>query len=159
MRIIVISDTHSQTLPQPLLDDIEQADMIIHVGDFIDLSVLNTFRSRKPVRAVYGNMDDAEVREVLPQTDIFQCEGVKIALFHGEGPAEGLCQRMQQKFKRDHVQAVVFGHSHTPMSEVISGVLYFNPGSPTDMVRSPFRSYGVLEVTGSEIKGRIVKLK
>ena len=41
---------------------------------------------------------------------------------------------------------IVFGHSHLPMNEYIKGVLYFNPGSATDTVFAPYRSYGIIEI-------------
>ncbi len=159
MRIIVTADTHSQVLPKPLLEDMKKADLVIHVGDFTDIKVLNMIRKFKEVRAVYGNMDSLELRKVLPQQDFLQCDQVRIALFHGEGATEGMVDRVRERFKTEKVQAVIFGHSHMPMNEVVDGVLYFNPGSPTDEIRAPYRSYGVLEVEGDRIKGHIIKIK
>jgi putative phosphoesterase len=159
MRIIVMSDTHSQMLPKVLLEDMKQSDLVLHLGDFTGIEVLNLIRAFKEVRAVYGNMDSLELRKVLPQQDILQCEKVRIALFHGEGPNEGMLDRIRERFKAEKVEAIVFGHSHQPMNEVIDGILFFNPGSPTDEIRAPYRSYGVLEVEGDQIRGQIVKIK
>jgi len=159
MRIVVTSDTHSQVLPKPLIEDMKAADLVIHAGDFTDIKVLDMVRKFKEVRAVYGNMDSLELRKVLPREDILQCEQVRIALFHGEGHTHGMVERIRERFKAEKVQAVVFGHSHEPMNEIIDGVLFFNPGSPTDEIRAPYRSYGVLEVAGDKIKGQIIKIK
>jgi hypothetical protein len=64
---------------------------------------------------------------------------------------------VKKVFAKDDVQAVVFGHSHVAMNEKINGVLYFNPGSPND-VCAVERSYGILEVSGGNISGKIVKI-
>lgn len=159
MRIVVVSDTHSEKIPKPLLEDIKKSDLVIHVGDFVDIGVLNMLKALKDVRAVYGNMDGLELRHVLPRQEIFQCENVRIGLIHGEGSPDGIVPRVMEHFQGEDLQAIVFGHTHEAMNETIGGVLFFNPGSPTDTVRAAFRSYGILEVNGSEIKGKIVKLK
>jgi len=159
MKIVVIADTHSEKIPKPLIEAVKESDMVIHVGDFVDLEVLNMLKGLKDVHAVYGNMDGLELRQVLPKREIFSCEGVKIGLFHGEGGPDGIVPRVRAQFEDERVQAIVFGHTHEVMNEVVDGILFFNPGSPTDKIRAPFRSYGVLEVSGSEIKGKIVKLK
>ena len=45
------------------------------------------------------------------------------------------------------------------MNEKINGILYFNPGSPTDLVIAPYRSYGILEIKDNDVVGKIIKLK
>ena len=159
MRIIAISDTHSAGLSQALIEDIRKADLVVHVGDFCDIDVFNRLKVLKDIRAVYGNMDGLDLRGLLPRKAIFKCEGVTVGLFHGEGGPDRLVDKIKLAFARDKVDVVVFGHSHQVFNEVIDGVLYFNPGSPTDTFRAPFRSYGVLEVHGESVKAMIVKVK
>ncbi|MBU1888025.1 MAG: metallophosphoesterase family protein, partial [Candidatus Omnitrophica bacterium] len=53
---------------------------------------------------------------------------------------------------------IIFGHSHVPMNEYIDGVLFFNPGSATDTVFAPYRSYGIIEIENGEVKAEIHKL-
>ncbi|MDO8655790.1 MAG: YfcE family phosphodiesterase, partial [Nanoarchaeota archaeon] len=60
MRIGVIADTHipdrAECLPKQVLDAFKQVDMVIHAGDIVDLSVLDTLKSVcKDVHAVWGN--------------------------------------------------------------------------------------------------------
>ena len=55
------------------------------------------------------------------------------------------------------MDAIVFGHSHSPINEVHDGILFFNPGTPTDKVFATFNSFGILEVN-DKIKGRILRL-
>jgi putative phosphoesterase len=159
MKIIALADTHSRPLPKALLDDMASADLLVHAGDFADAEVYRHLKAIKDIRAVYGNMDGMDLRSFLPQQTVFNCEGVKIGLAHGEGAPEGIMARLQKEFEGSGVGVIIFGHSHTPYNSVVNGILFFNPGSPTDTVRSPYLSYGVLDVKDGKVKARIVKLK
>ena len=159
MRILAISDTHSQTLPKMLQNEIHNVDIVVHVGDFCDMEVLSRLKKDKEVKAVFGNMDGLELRQALPRQAIFRCEEVTIGLVHGEGAPDKIEERVGKMFEGQSVDAIIFGHSHAPFNKVINGILFFNPGSPTDTIRSPYLSYGILEVKGKSIKGQIVKIK
>jgi uncharacterized protein len=159
MKLLVLADTHSQPFPKPVQEALKAVDMIIHVGDFCDVETLDRLRQDKEVKAVYGNMDGLELREQLPRQAVFKCEGVTIGLIHGEGGPDKLVERVKEAFKGQVVDVIIFGHSHMPFNDIVDGVLLFNPGSATDTVRSPFRSYGILEIVGKAVKGKIVKIK
>ncbi|MBF0388151.1 MAG: metallophosphoesterase family protein [Candidatus Omnitrophica bacterium] len=159
MRLTVISDTHSEKLPPALIEDIKKSDLVVHVGDFCEIAVLERIRQLKEVRAVYGNMDGLDLRAALPRKLLFKCEGVTIGLFHGEGGPDQLMDKVKAVFGKESVDVLIFGHSHEAFNKVIDGVLYFNPGSPTDTMRAPYRSYGVLEVSAGKVNSMIVKIK
>ncbi|MBI5416169.1 MAG: metallophosphoesterase family protein [Candidatus Omnitrophica bacterium] len=159
MKIGVVSDTHSLDIPAEMLEDFKKMDLIIHAGDFCTSLDLETFRRIKEVRAVCGNMDEAQLRRVLPRREIFTLAGVAVGIFHGEGPRERTLETVRKEFHGQKPDVVVFGHSHQPFNQEIDGVLYFNPGSPSDGFTAPYRSYGVLEIESGKIKGKIVKLK
>lgn len=159
MRIGVVSDTHSREIPRQLLDDFRNTDLIIHVGDICRAQDLEVFKTLGRVEAVLGNMDGDDLRRLLPRRKIIHLEGVAIGLTHGHGARQGLLDTVRDEFKKDKVDAVVFGHSHQPHNAVIDGVLFFNPGSPNDWVCAPYRSYGILEITSGNISGKIVKIK
>jgi hypothetical protein len=63
-----------------------------------------------------------------------------------------------QIFEKDKVDIIVFGHSHNPVNETRDGILYFNPGSPTDKMFSPYNSYGIIEINENSVEGKIIKL-
>ena len=161
MKIGVLSDTHipirAQDLSKEVYALLEKVDLILHAGDLVHLGVLERLKQYAPVRAVYGNMDYPEVRNVLPKRDIIECGGFRIGLFHGYGLPNNLLEKAKAEFNEE-VNTVVFGHSHIPVNETINGVLFFNPGSPTDDVFSPYKSIGLLEVN-EKIIGQIIKLK
>lgn len=159
MKIGVVADTHSHLLPRQLLEDFKNVDLIVHAGDFCSASDLKIFEGIKDVRAVFGNMDGPELRRILPECDIFRIGGATVGLCHGRGSPEGVLDFVKAKFKKNKVDVVVFGHSHRPFNETIDGVLYFNPGSPTDVVRAPYCSYGILDVRDGAVSGTIVKVE
>jgi len=157
-KIGVLSDTHDQKLPPEVLKDFKTVDFIIHAGDVCDFPVYDELKKLGEVHAVCGNMDSPQLCAKLPKKDIIKCGRFQVGLFHGEGPPQTILEKVREKFKKDKVDCVVFGHSHTPFNEKIDGVLYFNPGSPTDTIYAPYRSYGILEITEDGIVGRIIKI-
>ena len=159
MRIGVVSDTHSRPLPQQLIRDFQGVDFVIHAGDFCDVADYEAVKKIKDIKAVYGNMDSMELRKRLPRKQLIPCGKFSVGVFHGEGPALAVLERVRGEFQKEKVDAVIFGHSHQPFNEKIDGVLYFNPGSPNDDIFAPYCSYGILEVTDKDIQGKIIKVK
>ncbi|MDI6758126.1 MAG: metallophosphoesterase family protein [Candidatus Omnitrophota bacterium] len=162
MRIGVISDTHisdnTVSIPKKVLDGLKGIDMIIHAGDFVDLSVLEKLKNIcNNVQAVYGNMDYAQVKEELPQEQLLDIGKYKIGLTHGYGAPDKLIGVLSVVFKDKGVDIIIFGHSHTPVNEKRGEILFFNPGSPTDKVFAPYNSFGIIEIT-DKIEARIVKI-
>lgn len=162
IRIGVISDTHipdrTAGIPQKILDGFKNVDMIIHAGDLVELSVLQDLKSVcKKVIAVYGNMDSPETREKLPEKEIIKAGKYKIGVIHGYGHPAKLVELVGQQFKGDDVDVIIFGHSHLPFNEKRGGILYFNPGSATDKIFSPYNSYGIIELNDT-IEAQIIKI-
>ena len=61
--------------------------------------------------------------------------------------------------EKDKIDLFVFGHSHIAVDQEINGKIYFNPGSPTDTIFTPKRSYGIIEINGKKITRRIIYLE
>ena len=158
MKIGVVADTHSLPMPAQMLKDFKDVDLIVHAGDFCSFKTVEQLRKIKEVTGVFGNMDGSEIRKVFPRSQVLKVAGRAVGIFHGEGAAQTILEKVQAEFKGKKVDAVIFGHSHQPFNQVIDRILYFNPGSPTDIVRAPYRSYGILEVTDKGIKGNIIKV-
>jgi uncharacterized protein len=162
MKIGVISDTHipsvADKLPDRVFAEFRGIDLILHAGDLVSLSVLESLEKLAKVEAVCGNMDHLDVCAALPAKRIVEAGKFRIGLTHGFGAPNGLLEWVKQQFAGDKVDAVVFGHSHHAMNEVIDGVLYFNPGTATDRRFSHELSIGVLDIDDSGITGRIIPL-
>jgi putative phosphoesterase len=160
LKILVLSDTHipiaAQDLPEEIYKAIEGVDMIFHAGDLIDEGVLEKLRSLKETRAVRGNMDSKELSMVLNAKEVINIGKFKIGLIHGYGAPSEIMPTVRREF--DKIDVLVFGHSHAAMNVKKDGVLYFNPGSPTDKIFASKNSYGILEVTDKNIEGTIIEL-
>ncbi len=162
MKIGVISDTHipdrAKEIPAKVLEVFKKVDMIIHVGDMVDISVLKKLKTVcSNVRAVAGNMDPSEIKDILPERDVFKVSGRTIAVVHGWGSPGRLLDAVTEAFRDQKPDVVIFGHSHTPFNEVRNGILFFNPGSPTDDFFAPYHSVGILEIDKT-VTGSIVKV-
>jgi hypothetical protein len=146
VEIAIISDTHlprgSRALPAACLRRLQAADLIVHAGDLLALEVLEELRSLGDLVAVRGNVDDAPVRAVLPETAMVRIGDRRIAVIHDAGPAANRLRRLRVRFAE--ADAVIFGHSHIPLHERSGdGFQIFNPGSPTDRRRQPQHTMGV----------------
>ena len=150
MNVIVVSDTHLPTrtraLPRALLADLEQADLIIHAGDFATFDVFNDFCRFAPMHAVHGNVDDMELQRILPRRSLFKVFGRPVGLIHGDGVVGSTVGLAQAAFRDDEVDIIIFGHSHQPLVMFDNETMLFNPGSPTDKRTSSRFSYGRLRL-------------
>ena len=159
MKIGVVSDTHSLALPRQLTEGLKKVDLIIHAGDFCSLKDVEAFKKLKELKAVFGNMDDDQVRKKFPEKQIINCEGVKIGVTHGRGAPNQVMDSAKETFKDDAVDVIIFGHSHQPLNKKVGDVLFFNPGSPNDQVNAPYFSFGIIDINKGNIKADIIKIK
>ena len=151
MRIAVLADTHVNTLehlPRKIIDAISTVDLIIHAGDFTDVQLLEELKQLGEVKAVRGNMDSTELKNILPVKEIVEIENKRIGITHGSGARWGIEERVRKMFESDRIDVIVYGHSHQSQSKVIDGILLFNPGKATD-------SFGILTIDG-EAEGEII---
>lgn len=161
VKIGVISDTHiphaAPRLPDAIYKAFRDVDLILHAGDLVDISVLDELRKLAETRAVCGNMDPSDLTKSLPSKTIVEAGRFKIGLTHGSGSPFNLMDKVKKEFS-EKVNVIVYGHSHFPANEVRGGILFFNPGTPTDKIFARYNTYGILTIDG-EIKGEIVKIK
>lgn len=157
LRIGVISDTHiparGRSLPAEVFRIFADVDLILHAGDLVTLDVLTELEALAPVCAVYGNVDPPEVRRRLTARRIVEAGRFRIGLCHGDGGRSAV-EVAARAFSG--VDCVVFGHSHQPLCEWRGGVLFFNPGSPTDRRREAHYSVGLLRA-GEALTGEIIR--
>ena len=161
MRVAILSDTHlprgERRLPPACVDLLQAADLIVHAGDFTSLAVLRELEAYGETLAVHGNVDDRELRRLLPVERLLELDGTRIGLIHDAGSARGRLQRMRRRFP--HASAVIFGHSHMPLLErAQDGFQIFNPGSPTERRRAPHLTMGVLEPDDASPVFRLITL-
>ena len=155
VRVLVVSDTHLsaatlERMPAEVWDLADRADVVLHAGDVVDVAVLEALRERAPVRAVLGNNDHG-LQRVLPEVLELDLAGVAVGMIHDSGARAGRGARMQRRFPDAGV--VVFGHSHDPVVEqVTGGPLLVNPGSPTQRRRQPVHTVAWLELGAGRVR-------
>ncbi|WP_436761391.1 metallophosphoesterase family protein [Streptosporangium sp. V21-05] len=157
MNVVVLSDTHAprrwKSCPPAVAGYLRGADLILHAGDICVAGVLDELAAYAPVRAVKGNNDGPDV--VAPETLELDLGGLRVAMIHDSGTAQGRLARMRRRFPE--ADLVVFGHSHIPLDHGDDGFRIFNPGSPTDRRRQPHGTLGTLRVEeGRLVEARIV---
>jgi putative phosphoesterase len=139
------------------VEALRRVDLILHAGDFAAASVLAELRALgPPVHAVYGNADEAALRETLPRELVVEAGPARIGLVHIPGPKAGREERLLRRFPG--CDAIVFGHTHLPVVERHDGVWLLNPGSPTERRRGPFHSFLRLRVESRGLVPELVRL-
>jgi uncharacterized protein len=160
-RIGVLSDTHLHH-PDAFLESIASRhfvdmDLIIHAGDMVSLDVLDVFtQMEKEVLAVCGNMDDVAVRHTYPASRTIDIENVTIGIIHGWGSPANIRHRIMNSFKK--VDAIIYGHTHEGFWGREAGILFFNPGSPTDSRFTSTRTVGIMTIHEGSIHGELITI-
>jgi uncharacterized protein len=130
MKILLLSDTHGH-IDDWIIKHAEEVDEIWHAGDIGDLSVTDTLESVKPIKAVYGNIDNHVARVTHPQNQVFHCEGKKVVMTHIGGYPPRWHKRILPFIQATNPDIFICGHSH--ILKVIfdknKNILHLNPGA------------------------------
>ncbi|NOR27010.1 MAG: YfcE family phosphodiesterase [Lutibacter sp.] len=129
-KILLLSDTHSY-IDEQILKFVKQADEVWHVGDIGNLEVIDRIKKLKPVRAVYGNIDNALIRSEYPLDNKFTIEKVTVWMTHIGGYPNRYDQRIKEEIKKNSPQLFISGHSHIlkVMFDKKLNILHMNPGA------------------------------
>jgi uncharacterized protein len=144
-RLLLLADTHlpkrAKDLPPEVWRAVDDADLVIHAGDWVDVAALDALESRADrLVGVAGNNDHGVLRERLPEVARLEVEGLQLGVVHETGPATGREARCDAAYP--DLDVLVFGHSHIPWDTTTPrGLRLLNPGSPTDRRRQPFCTY------------------
>lgn len=177
MKIGVLSDTHvpaaAPQLAPHVLELLNGVDMILHVGDICELSLLQQLEPLAQTFAVYGEQDSPQVKKFLQEKQRLEFAGRSVGLIHGNQAWEGdwfsqIAYRFSSARRARALRAyvlrelpdvdvIVFGHSHEPYVKMHGSVLLFNPGSVDPPLGKP-GSLGMLEITPTSITGKILPL-
>ncbi|WP_346881431.1 metallophosphoesterase family protein [uncultured Algibacter sp.] len=129
-KILLLSDTHSY-IDDDILKYVKQADEVWHAGDIGDLKVTDAIKVLKPLRGVYGNIDDHKVRLEFPEHNRFMCEDVDVWITHIGGYPPKYNMRVIDAIKQNPPRLFICGHSHIlkVMPDKKLNVLHMNPGA------------------------------
>lgn len=129
-KILLLSDTHSH-IDNDILKYAKQADEVWHAGDIGNLTVTDTLQKLKPLRVVYGNIDNDEARREFPLHNRFTCEGVDVWITHIGGYPGRYDKRVRDDIYQNPPRLFICGHSHIlkVMPDKKTGLLHMNPGA------------------------------
>jgi putative phosphoesterase len=129
-KILLLSDTHSH-LDKTILKYAAMADEIWHAGDIGSLEVSDSLSSIKPLRAVFGNIDDHQIQKEFPLNNRFMCEDVDVWITHIGGYPPKYNVNTREEIKKNPPKLFICGHSHIlkVMWDKNLGVLHMNPGA------------------------------
>jgi putative phosphoesterase len=129
-KILLLSDTHSH-IDDTILKYVKLADEVWHAGDIGDLKVTDTIKKLKPLRAVFGNIDNHEARLEFPLNNRFLCEGVDILITHIGGYPGKYSPAIREEITQNPPKLFICGHSHIlkVMFDKKLNCLHMNPGA------------------------------
>lgn len=129
-KILLLSDTHSH-MDDAVLNHVKQADEVWHAGDIGDLKVTDAIKALKPLRAVWGNIDDDKARVEFPENNRFTIEGVDVWITHIGGYPNRYNIRVRDEIIKNPPKLFICGHSHIlkVMQDKKLGLLHMNPGA------------------------------
>lgn len=129
-KIGLMSDTHSYLHPQ-VFKYFEEVDEIWHAGDIGNVELADKLEAFKPFRAVYGNIDGAEIRIRYPETLRFNLEGVAVMMTHIGGYPGKYAPGVKEQLKQQPAKLFICGHSHIlkVMPDPALHLLHMNPGA------------------------------
>ncbi len=129
-KILLLSDTHSY-IDDRILEYAQQADEIWHAGDIGDISVTDRLAKIKPLRAVYGNIDDSKVRAEFPLHNRFTLEDVDVWMTHIGGYPGKYNPTIRKEITENPPKLFICGHSHIlkVMPDKQLGLIHMNPGA------------------------------
>lgn len=151
-KIGLISDTHG-TFDDAMRRFLEPVDEIWHAGDIGSLELADSIAAFRPLKAVYGNVDDHRVRTVYPRFQHIICEDVSVVITHIGGYPNRYQPEALAAIQRLHPQIFISGHSHIlkVVNDPKYNLLHINPGAAGygyQGVRTAVR----FTIDGSEIK-------
>jgi putative phosphoesterase len=135
VKVAILGDTHIRRfkdLPRDMMEEIEDSDWVIHVGDYVALDVLDGLIRLKgdSFKGVYGNADPKYIIDKVPSSEIFKISGKKIGITHpaSGGSIEIIKSKVMNLFKNKDVDIIVYGHTHEPEIKYEEKILLINPG-------------------------------
>ena len=152
-KILLLSDTHSY-IDQQILKFARQADEVWHAGDIGDLKVTDTLKKIKPLRAVYGNIDDKDARAEFPLDLKFTIENITVWMTHIGGYPNKYNLRIREEIKQNPPKIFISGHSHILKVQYDKKLelLHLNPGAAGKHGFHKIRTMLRFEVDKSDIK-------
>ncbi|MGV6845576.1 MAG: metallophosphoesterase family protein [Lutibacter sp.] len=128
--ILLLSDTHGY-IDEAILKHVKSSDEVWHAGDIGSYDVIEKINKIKPLKAVYGNIDDYKIRAEFPLDLQFKVENVSVWITHIGGYPGNYNKRIKASIQHNPPQLFISGHSHIlkVMHDKKLNLLHLNPGA------------------------------
>ena len=152
-KILLISDTHGY-IDEKIIKYASKVDEIWHAGDIGDISVSDKLKKIKPLKAVYGNIDDQKIRAEFPLHNKFICEKVNVGITHIGGYPKRYNPKILDELKSNPPDLFICGHSHIlkVMNDKELDLLHMNPGAIGKHGLHRVRTMIQFEINGEKIE-------
>ena len=152
-KILLISDTHGY-IDEKIVKYANNVDEIWHAGDVGDISVSDKLKKIKPLRGVYGNIDDQKIRAEFPLHNRFICEKVNVWITHIGGYPKKYNPKILEELKSNPPDLFICGHSHIlkVMNDKELDLLHINPGAIGKHGLHSVRTMIQFEINGKKIE-------
>lgn len=154
MKIGLLSDTHGFLDPR-IFDYFRECDEVWHGGDIGDMQVARSLAAFKPLRAVFGNIDDKDIQVRFPEDLWFECEGLTVWITHIAGAPPRYNPRTKKVLKSRTPDILVCGHSHilrVAKDPVHGAMLYLNPGAAGNQGFHHMRTLLRFDISRKEVR-------
>ena len=151
-NILLLSDNHSY-LDERILAYVAEADEVWHAGDF-GVGVVEQLGQMRPLRGVYGNIDDEKIRNRYPEVLNFRCEDVSVLMIHIGGYPGKYTPLAKKEIAANPPKLFISGHSHIlkAMYDDKNKLLHLNPGACGKTGWHKTRTMMRFQIDGAEIK-------
>ena len=154
MKIGLISDTHGFLDPK-VFDHFKDCDEVWHGGDIGNLQLVHTLENFRPLRAVYGNIDDKDIQIRFPEDLWFDCEGLNVWMTHIGGAPPRYNPRIRKLLSTRTPDIFICGHSHilrVAKDPAHGGMLYINPGAAGNQGFHHMKTLIRFEISEGEVR-------
>ena len=129
-KILLLSDTHGY-LDNKIVKYVNEADEVWHAGDIGKKEIINYLTEIKPLKAVFGNIDDKEIRLITKEFLYFNYEKNKVLITHIAGHPGKYNKNVNRLISIYEPNILVCGHSHIlkVMYDKKNKHLHLNPGA------------------------------
>ncbi len=130
LKILLLSDSHG-FIDEKILNYCKDADEVWHAGDIGSLEVTSAIQEVSLLRAVYGNIDDKDIRSEFPLDNKFMAENVGVWMTHIGGYPNRYNSRIKESLSLRPPKIFISGHSHILKVQYDKKLklLHMNPGA------------------------------
>ncbi len=129
-KIGIISDTHSH-LTNQIFSFFKNVDQIWHAGDIGNIQIARKLQQFKNFKAVFGNIDNHNIRTLYPENLRFTIERLDVWITHIGGYPGKYDKRVKPQIFNNPPDIFISGHSH--ILKIINdeklNLLHINPGA------------------------------